>query len=140
MLTLEKLKGMWNGLPTPWNKKGGFDSDAFIENVTRCVKAGSPGIYIGGSTNEFYAQDFSLFKELTNALLETLKGTSVPNQIGINSLTTDEVIKRGHYAVEGAKRQGLMRSFCDGPLIKSQKRPPGPLGSFLTGFEGVLGG
>jgi 4-hydroxy-tetrahydrodipicolinate synthase len=100
MLTYEKLMGMWNGLTTPWTQKGTLDADAFQHNINRCVKAGSPGIYTGGGTNEFYAQDFDLFRELTDILLDTLKGTGVPNQIGISALTTDEIVKRGRYAIE----------------------------------------
>jgi dihydrodipicolinate synthase/N-acetylneuraminate lyase len=110
MLDLNNLKGMWAGLPIPWDDKGMFDRDTFIENVCRCVDAKIPGIYTGGSTGEFYACDFELFQEITNSLIETVKGKDVLIQIGISSQTTEEVIRRGLYAIEKGA-DGLQVTF-----------------------------
>ncbi|MCD4669985.1 MAG: dihydrodipicolinate synthase family protein [Actinomycetia bacterium] len=110
MLDLKNLKGMWAGLPIPWDVNGDFDEGTFIENVSRCIKAGIPAIYTGGSTGEFFACDFELFKKLTDALLETVKGTDVLTQVGIIAQTTEEVIKRGSYAIEKGA-DGLQVTF-----------------------------
>jgi len=101
MLTYETLEGVYAGLGLPWKKDGSLDEDVFAETITRLADDyGVKGIYNGGSTGEFFAQDFDLFKTTTDILIETLKGKNVFTQIGIGALTTEQMVKRGLYAIE----------------------------------------
>jgi 4-hydroxy-tetrahydrodipicolinate synthase len=100
MLTYSKLKGIYAGLPLPWKEDGSVDEKVFSEKISRLADYGVHGMYNGGSTGEFFAADFDLFKQITDILIDTLKGKNVYTQVGIGALTTEEMVKRGHYAIE----------------------------------------
>lgn len=100
MLTFNDLKGIYAGLPLPWKEDGSLDEKVFSETISRLADYGVHGIYNGGSTGEFFAMDFELFKQTTDILVDTLKGKNVFTQVGIGALTTEGIVKRGHYAIE----------------------------------------
>lgn len=41
-MNAENLKGVFGGLPTPWDEKGRLDVDSLNENVRRCGSQGGP--------------------------------------------------------------------------------------------------
>ena len=100
MLTSETFEGIYAGLPVPWDEKGNIDEGPYTEAMERLVSYGVQGIYNGGSTGEFFAQDYELFCRTTDLLIETLAGTPAKTQVGVLALTTEEVIKRGKYAIK----------------------------------------
>jgi dihydrodipicolinate synthase/N-acetylneuraminate lyase len=100
MLSFEQFEGVYAGLPLPWKKDGTLDEALFSRTLKRLADYGVHGIYNGGSTGEFFAQDFELFKTTTDILVETLRDTSTRTQVGILGLTTGEVVRRGQYAIE----------------------------------------
>ncbi len=110
MLTKENLKGLYAGLPLPWKKNGRLDENVFASAVSKVADYRVQGIYNGGSTGEFFAQDFELFKTTTDILIETLKDKKVFTQIGIGALTTEQMVKRGLYAIE-KRVDGLQVTF-----------------------------
>jgi N-acetylneuraminate lyase len=99
-LSNETLHGIFAGLPLPWDDKGELQEDLFAETIQRLCGYGIQGIYNGGSTGEFFAQDFDLFKRTTSILTEHTKPTGTYTQVGIEGLTTEEMVRRGRYAIE----------------------------------------
>jgi len=102
-LTSETLRGMWAGLPVPWDSKDELDEDALRENLRRVCQVGVHGVYTHGTTGEFYAQSEDEWKRVVDATVEAGKRWGIPSQIGCTALWTAEVIRRVAYSQkEGA--------------------------------------
>ena len=110
MLTSETLRGIYAGLPLPWKENGMLDENVFVNTISKLADYGVKGIYNGGSTGEFFVQDYELFKTTTDILIDTLKDKDVFTQIGIGALTTEQMVKRGLYAIEKGA-DGLQVAF-----------------------------
>jgi len=100
MLTRETLCGIWAGLPVAWTNDDCFDEEVYRRDVGKCCEAGVHGVYTGGSTGEFYAQDFHEFKAVSDVTIEVCQSAGVPAQIGCTMTYTKGVIKRARYAQE----------------------------------------
>ncbi|MBI4024178.1 MAG: dihydrodipicolinate synthase family protein [Verrucomicrobia bacterium] len=100
--TKDDLQGMWAALPTPWKRNGDFDRKTFAGDIARCCKAGMHGLYSGGTTGEFYTQDFDLFSEINETLVKTAHAHGKPVQAGCTALDTAQARKR----VQRARRFG----------------------------------
>lgn len=100
MLRIEQLRGPWAGLPVAWNEDCSFDEKTYRKDVARCCEAGMPGVYTGGTTGEFYAQDIDEFKAVTDATIQECKNAGTPVMIGCSSTYTLGVINRARYAAE----------------------------------------
>ncbi|MCM8822789.1 MAG: dihydrodipicolinate synthase family protein [Candidatus Omnitrophica bacterium] len=100
MLTKENFKGIWAGIPVAWNEDESFDEKAYRQDVERCCMAGVLGVYTGGTTGEFYAQEFEEFCRITDATIAECKNAGVPVMIGCTSTYTNGVIRKALYAVE----------------------------------------
>jgi dihydrodipicolinate synthase/N-acetylneuraminate lyase len=96
--TRDKLCGMWAALPTPWEKNGALDRKTFTNDIASLCRAGVHGVYSGGTTGEFYVQDFDLFSEINEALAKTAHAHGTPMQAGCTALSTDEACKRIAFA------------------------------------------
>jgi len=97
-LTSETPKGMWAGLPVPWDSQDRIDEPALRENVRRICRAGVPGVYTHGTTGEFYAQTDAEWRRVVDITLAECERSSVPTQVGCTALWTAEVIRRATYA------------------------------------------
>jgi len=97
-LTSETLKGMWAGLPVPWDAQDQIDEAALRENVRRVCRAGAHGVYTHGTTGEFYAQTPEEWARVVDATVAESKALGVPSQAGCTALATKEVIRRAAYA------------------------------------------
>ncbi len=100
MLTREELRGPWAGLPVAWTDDGAFDEKAYRADVARCCEAGIPGVYTGGTTGEFYAQEFEEFKAVTDATIQECRNAGTPVMIGCTATFTRGVLRRAGYAAE----------------------------------------
>jgi len=98
VLNKETLCGIWAGLPVAWTDDDRFDEDVYRSDVLKCCEAGVHGVYTGGSTGEFYAQDFDEFKAVTDATIDVCTSAGVPAEIGCTMTYTKGVIKRATYA------------------------------------------
>ena len=99
-ITRNELCGIWAALPLPWREDGSLDDELFTRDVTSCCGAKVNGIYSGGTTGEFYAQDFAMFREVNRILTETSHAHGIRVQAGCTALSTDEVCQRARYARE----------------------------------------
>lgn len=100
MLTKENFKGIWAGVPVAWNNDETFDEKTYRQDIERCCISKIPGIYTGGTTGEFYAQEFEEFCRITNVTIAECKNAKVPVMIGCSSTYTGGVIRKALYAVE----------------------------------------
>ena len=98
MLTRATFRGPWAGLPVAWKDDMTFDEKTYRGDVARCCEAGVPGVYTGGTTGEFYAQDFDEFKRITDAAVRECKRGKTPVMIGCTSTFTLGVVRRAQYA------------------------------------------
>jgi dihydrodipicolinate synthase/N-acetylneuraminate lyase len=96
--SIDALEGIWSALPTPWRPDGGLDVNTFRGDVARLCDARVNGVYSGGTTGEFYVQDFPLFAEINRALVETARAHRTPVQVGCTALSTDEACRRAAFA------------------------------------------
>jgi len=93
----EKWEGIWAGLPTMFNADWSLDTGAMETNIRRMIKAGVQGIYLLGSTGEFYALDFDEFKQVTDLLVKVAGGSSIPLAVDCGSPNTRETVRQLQY-------------------------------------------
>lgn len=100
MLTKQQLKGPWAGLPVAWKDDYSFDERTYRGDVARCCAARVPGIYTGGTTGEFYAQEFEDFAAITDATIQECRSGKTPVMIGCTSTHTRGAMRKARYARE----------------------------------------
>jgi len=100
MLRKNQLIGPWAGLPVTWKNNDTFDEKTYRGDIARCCAAGVPGVYTGGTTGEFYAQEFEEFKAVTGATINECHNGKIPVMIGCTSTFTLGTIRRVRYAME----------------------------------------
>lgn len=100
MLTSENLRGIWAGVPTPWDDEGRLDVETLSENVDRLCGVGVHGVYTTGTSGEVYAVSDAEFPRLVKAFVQGVEDTGVPVQIGISAPDTRGCIRRAEIAVE----------------------------------------
>lgn len=96
--TRDRLHGVWSALPIPWGRDGTLDRRLFIRDIARICDARVHGVYSGGTTGEFYAQDFETFCEVNEVLIRTAHAHGTPVQAGCTALDTGEACRRVRHA------------------------------------------
>ena len=99
-LTAERLKGVWAGIPIPWDKNYGLEEIIFVENLKRLCRVKVHGIYTTGSTGEFYVLNFEEFKRVVDIFIEVVSPTAIPTQIGCGSPDPRVTFRMIEYAAE----------------------------------------
>ena len=87
-LAREDFRGPWAGLPVAWTEAGAFDEETYRIDVRRCADARMPGIYMGGTTGEFYAMELDEFRAIARATVEECHAGSIRAMIGCTSTYT----------------------------------------------------
>lgn len=98
-LTRANLRGVWAALITSWSDNDSLDEAAFERHVRRYASTGVHGVYTGGTTGEFYAQDDTTFERVTRIACQSAREARVPVQIGCTALSTRTAIGRAKLAV-----------------------------------------
>ncbi|MEE2658514.1 MAG: dihydrodipicolinate synthase family protein [Candidatus Latescibacterota bacterium] len=98
MLDRDTFTGPWAGLPVPWTDEDTFDEETFRADVARCCQAGIPGAYSGGTTGEFYAQEYGEFETITTALVDECHRHNRPAMVGCTSTYTAGAVRRARHA------------------------------------------
>ena len=101
-LTRQTLRGVWPALIVPWNDRDQVDLRRLAQEVRGYAGTGVHGVYTGGTTGEFYAQDDATFEKITNTVVEQAHAIGLPVQIGATALSTRTTIER----IRMAKRAG----------------------------------
>jgi dihydrodipicolinate synthase/N-acetylneuraminate lyase len=99
-LTRETFTGPWAGLPVSWTDDDRFDERSYRRAVAACCRAGIPGVYTGGTTGEFYAQEFDDFQRIARATVEECRAAGKPAMIGCTSTYTLGAVRRAALAAE----------------------------------------
>jgi dihydrodipicolinate synthase/N-acetylneuraminate lyase len=93
-LTRETLHGVWCALILPWTDRDELDSRRLVKEVRGYGGTGVHGVYTGGTTGEFYAQDDDTYERVTRIVCEEAHALGLPVQIGASALSTRTVRKR----------------------------------------------
>ncbi len=99
-LTAQALKGIWAGPPVFWDERYRLDEDAQVENWKRTCALKPHGIYILGTTAEFYALDLDEFKQITTLFIDTVSSSGLPNQVGCGGRATREILRQIEFAAD----------------------------------------
>lgn len=101
-LTRQTLRGVWAALVVPWNDRDQVDLRRLAQEVRGYAGSGVHGVYTGGTTGEFYAQDDATYEKITRTVVEQAHASGLPVQIGATGLSTRTTIER----IRMAKRAG----------------------------------
>ncbi|MEX0643354.1 MAG: dihydrodipicolinate synthase family protein [Pirellulales bacterium] len=100
MLTRENFIGPWAGLPVAWTDHDEFDEAVYRGDVARCCEAGVPGVYTGGTSGEFYAQEWEEFQRIARATVEECHRRNTPAMIGCTATSTRGACRRAAFAAD----------------------------------------
>lgn len=98
LLNPRNFVGPWAGLPVAWTEDDEFDEATYRGDVARCCRAGVPGVYSGGTTGEFYAQEIDEFERIARATVETCRESDTPSMIGCTATSTRGAVRRAELA------------------------------------------
>jgi 4-hydroxy-tetrahydrodipicolinate synthase len=101
-LTRKTLQGVWCALILPWNDRDQVDLRRLAQEVRGYGGTGVNGVYTGGTTGEFYAQDDATFAKVAEVVIKEAHALALPVQIGATALSTRTTIQR----IRIAKRLG----------------------------------
>ncbi len=93
-LTRQTLRGVWPALIVPWTEDDRVDEPQFRREVAAYGGTGVHGVYTGGTTGEFYAQDDATFEVIAVIACEEGHRLGLPVQIGCTALSTRTVRQR----------------------------------------------
>ena len=99
-LTRKNLRGVWSALIVPWNDRDELDARRFAQEIRSYAGTGVHGIYTGGTTGEFYAQDDATFARITQIACEHAHEVGLPIQIGASALSTRTARQRIRVALK----------------------------------------
>ena len=99
-LSRQTLRGPWAALITPWTERDELDEERFAIEVRSYASTGVGGVYTGGTTGEFYAQDDRTFRRVTEIACAEARAAALPVQIGCTALSTRTVCLRIDAALE----------------------------------------
>lgn len=88
---LTKPKGIIPAMVTPLNKNNGINKVATAKLTDYLIESGVHGLFVVGSTGEWYGLDYDQKKELIEVVVEQSNGR-VPVYAGTGSVTTKETI------------------------------------------------
>ncbi len=98
-LTRQTLRGVWHALLTPWTDNDELDETRYRQEIRSYANTGMDGLYTGGTTGEFYAQDDATFARITAITCEEAHALGFPVQIGCTALSTRVVRQRVRVAL-----------------------------------------
>jgi len=101
-LTRKTLQGVWCALIVPWTERDEVDLRRLAQEVRGYAGTGISGVYTGGTTGEFYAQDDATFARITEVVVREAHALGLPVQIGATALSTRTTIQR----IRVARRAG----------------------------------
>ena len=99
-LTRKTLNGVWSAVILPWDARDKLDERCFAQEVRSYGGTGVHGIYTGGTTGEFYAQDDATYERVARIACEHGHEVGLPVQIGVSALSTRTVRQRIRIALK----------------------------------------
>lgn len=96
----ETLHGIWAALILPWTDDDRLDEPRFRAEIRAYAGTGIQGIYTGGTTGEFYAQDDDTFRRVATIACAEGHAIGLSVQIGCTALSTRVVRERIRWAID----------------------------------------
>lgn len=93
-LDRDNLRGVWPALIVPWMDDDTLDEARFVAEIRAYAGTGVHGVYTGGTTGEFYAQDDDTFRRVAEIACAEGHAAGLPVQIGCTALSTRVVRQR----------------------------------------------
>ena len=93
-LSRQTLRGVWCALILPWDERDRVDTRRLRQEVRAYGGTGVHGVYTGGTTGEFYAQDDATYERVTRTVVEEAHALGLPVQIGASALSTRTTLRR----------------------------------------------
>jgi 4-hydroxy-tetrahydrodipicolinate synthase len=91
-------KGYWPACPTPFTSTGDIDFESFDKLLDWYLDRKMQGLFINGTTGEWFAQSHQERKEVAKFVADKVAGR-VPTVIGITTFTAKESIELGEHAM-----------------------------------------
>lgn len=98
-LTRQTLRGVWPALILPWTDEDRLDETRFAAEIRAYASTSVLGVYTGGTTGEFYAQDDATFQRVAEITCAEGHAIGLPVQIGCSALSTRTACLRIRTAV-----------------------------------------
>jgi len=92
-------KGYWPASPTPFKANGDFDFDSLENLIEWYINSGMHGIFINGTTGEWFSQSNSERKHLLEFVLDKVSNR-IPVVVGVTTFTAKESIDLGIHAMK----------------------------------------
>lgn len=99
-LTRKTLNGVWCALIVPWTDDDEVDVHRFARECRSYGDTGVHGLYTGGTTGEFYAQDDQSFETIAQIACKEGHAVGLPVQIGCSALSTRTARRRIRSAIK----------------------------------------
>ena len=82
-------KGYWPASPTPFKENGDLDLETFGKLIDWYLDCGMHGIFVNGTTGEWFSQTIEERKELIEFVLDRV-ANRIPVVVGITTFTARE--------------------------------------------------
>lgn len=91
-------RGYWPASPTPFQTNGDLDLDSFAQLIEWYLERGVHGLFINGTTGEWFSQSHDERKLVAEAVLSQVAGR-VPVVLGVTTFTAKESAVLGEHAM-----------------------------------------
>jgi dihydrodipicolinate synthase/N-acetylneuraminate lyase len=91
-------RGYWVASPTPFKENGDLDLDSFAEVIEWYLARGVHGLFINGTTGEWFSQSINERKMVAESTLNQVAGR-VPVVIGVTTFTAKDSSILGEHAI-----------------------------------------
>ena len=91
-------QGMLGAVDVPWTEDFSLDEAHFRRLIRELQKLGAHQLYVMGTAGEGYAMSDKRFRRVVDVFVEEMKESEVGAQVGVISLSTEQVIERLGYA------------------------------------------
>jgi dihydrodipicolinate synthase/N-acetylneuraminate lyase len=91
-------RGYWPACPTPFTEDGALDLDSLRALVDMFIDQGMHGLFVNGTTGEWFSQTTEERKQVAETAVEAAAGR-VPVVVGCTGLTAKAVVELGKHAL-----------------------------------------
>ena len=91
-------RGYWPACPTPFKENGDLDLDSFAQLIEWYLKRGMHGLFVNGTTGEWFSQSHGERKMVVEAVLQQVAGR-IPVVVGVTTFTANESAVLGAHAM-----------------------------------------
>jgi 4-hydroxy-tetrahydrodipicolinate synthase len=124
-------KGYWPACPTPFHKSGEIDFDSFDKLIDWYLERKMHGLFINGTTGEWFSQSIQERKEIANFVAKKV-GNKVPTVIGVTTFTAKESIDLAEHAMAAG-----ISGICSSAPAYSKTLPDETVAYFKTISDAV---